>query len=564
MRRFNFTLILRLALVGLVVFLVLYPLTMLFFGSFRDNMPGLPGEYTFDGYMEVYSDPETYDVIWTTIQIAFGSTVLTVALGVFLCWLIHRTDAPGRGLINTVLHLNLFLLAPLPMLLGWTFLLAPKSGIINNFYASIFGESLFDIFSVSGIVFTGVSFSFSFIYVFLSPAFKSMDISLEEAAKTSGASTFSTLRRVTLPLLLPAITATMMLAFVRGMESFEGALILGAPSGINTIATKIFEYLNWEPPNFPAGMALGVTLLLIIFLLVLVQWGVLGQREYTTVTGKGYRPRPMNIGKWRWPLFTLAILIIAGLTIPPMFILIQSTFMKSAGLYVGDFYTLKNYVKAFSNPHVMLALKNTIILGTVSATAGVFIYMLVSYVVVITRFREKKTLDLVSWIPWAVPPIVLSLGLLWAYILLPLPFGIKIYGTMMILIIAMIVRNLPIGTKLIGATMIQVSKEMEESARVSGASWLKTLFRIWVPILKNGMATAWLLAFAFSVRDLSSVILLYSTDTRVLTTVFFDLYQQGELEAASVVGLMQGMLIVSAYVLMRLLARGGIKEMAAT
>jgi iron(III) transport system permease protein len=391
-----------------------------------------------------------------------------------------------------------------------------------------------------------------------------MDISLEEASRMCGVSAFSTLRRVVLPLLSPAILATAMLAFVRGMESFEGALILGAPAGLNTMATKIYEYLNWEPPDFPSAMAMGVTLLFIIVLLVLVQWRILGRRDFTTVSGKGYKPRPMNLGKWRWPLSALAILIVAMLTIPPMFILIQSTFMKSAGMYGEDMYTLKNYVTAFRNPHVFLALKNTIILGVVSATAGVLIYMLVSYVVVKTQFRERRTLDVISWIPWAVPPIVLALGLLWAYILLPLPFGITLYGTLFILIVALVARNFPVGTKIIGSTMIQISKELEEAAMASGASWIKTLFSIWIPILKSGIVTAWLLAYAFADRDLASVILLYNTDSRVLTTVFFDLWQQGELEAASVVGLLQGLLIIIAYVLIKFLARGGIKEMSAT
>lgn len=483
--------------------------------------------------------------VWIAVATSFFSIILVV----FLSWLIHRTNAPGRRFLDVFIFCSFFLLPPLPTILGWIIIFSPNAGIGNQ----LFGIQLLNIFSVQGIIFTTVAYTFPFYYIFISPAFKAMDTTLEEAARTSGASTFSTLFRITFPLLTPVILATAILSFVRGMEGFEVPLFLGVPARIYVLPTKIFDYIQGQPSQYPPAMAAGIILLLITFMLVLLQWRIMGQREFITVTGKGYRPRPMDIGLLRYPLFILGLVIVSALTIPPMIVLIQNTFMRVAGVYMPDMYTLANYSRAFSEPEIWDALKNTAILGVSAATLGMILCTLISYVAVKTNFREKRAVDIIAWIPWAVPSIVLALGFLWAYVLFRLPGGVTLYGTIWVLILAMITKGFPIGTRNISSGMIQISKELEESARVSGASWMQSLYRIWLPLLKNSFINGWVILFSLSVRDLATVILLFSPSSAVLSTIFFEFWSAGKLETASVIGILQAGLIAVGFLAARLL-----------
>lgn len=564
MTRSNLVLILRLSLLGVVCFLVLYPLGMLVYSSFREAMPGLPSLYSLKGYIDVYLDPSTYRVIWTTVWIAVLKAILSVGLAIFFCWVVHRTNCAARRLIDVILHLNFFLLPPLPVIIGWVLILAPNSGIVNVWFASVFGRPLFNIFSSWGIIFVMISFGVSVYYVFLAPSFMAMDATMEEAAMTSGASGFATVRKVVLPLLAPGILATMLLSFIQGMEMFAAPLFLGVPANIEVMSTKIFFYIQSIPPDYTAATAMAVMLLVITSFLVFVQWRILGHREFVTITGKGYGPRPMDLGRWRWPVFGIAAMILFTFTVPPFIVLIQTTFMKVAGVYLPGMYTLSNYTQVFQRPDILDALKNTVILGVVAATAGTVICTLVSYVVVRTRFRERRVLDFVTWLPFSVAAIVLSLAFLWAYIYLPLPFGITLYGTLAILVLIVITKNLPIGVKTMGSGIIQVSPQLEESAWVHGASWTQTLLRIWVPLLKNSLQSVWIILFCFATTDLASLILLYSPSSRVLATVFYEYWEMGNVEVASVVGLLQAGIIIVGYVVVKLLGRwlGGVKEMA--
>jgi len=536
-------------------------------GSFRTEMPGLPGTWGLSGWVESYSDPHLLKVIWTTVKIAVSKTVLAILLAVTFSWAIHRTNMPGRRMLDTALHLNFFILPPLPVILGWVLLFSPKTGVVNQWFIKHFGTHLFNIYSMEGIIFVMLSFSISFYYMFLSPAFRSMDITLEEAARISGASGFGTFRKVILPILMPAILAVTMLSIIRGMEAFEAPFFLGASVGVDVLATKIFDYINLEPSNYMAALATGVTLLVITFALVVFQWKMLGTREFVTVTGKGYRPRPMDLGPWRWPVFILLAMILFGLTLPPLVILIQTTFMKMAGMYdlQGGIWTLQNYKEALTHPDILKSFKNTIILAVSAATVGIFICTLVAYIVVKTHYVERKALDLIAWLPWAVPGIVMSLALLWAWIFIK-PFGFSLYGSLLLMIICIITVCFPIGTRIMTSAMIQISKELEESARVSGASWIQTLFCIWLPLLKNGIMNGWIINFTASVRVLAPVILLFGPQSMVLSTIFYDFWSRGDIEMASVIGLLQSMIIIAGYILVRLIGRlGGVKrEEAAT
>ena len=499
----------------------------------------------------------TIPLLWTTVWLAAVRTALAVALAIFMAWIIARTDTPWRGLLERLLLVK-FILPMLPLLLGWILLASPRTGLINIALVNLFGleNPPLNIYSYGGIIFVTVVGWASFLALFLIPAFRQMDASLEESSRMSGASTFGTIRRITIPLMAPAILATTILGFVRMLESFETELFLGAPAHIWVFTTKIFDFIfNRLSAEYSNAMALAVMLLGLTFLMVVVQWKLLGRREYTTVTGKGYKPQPMRLGRWRYATlaFVLAWFFIAIFL--PLAAVILTSFMKVAGVYElkggASIFTLEHWQRVFSLSMFWMSVRNSIVLATASATIGMVLYSLVAYVVTRTQFAGRKVLDLICYIPWALPGIVLALGFVWAFMLLPITA--VLYGTVWIMIMAYLTRGFPLGTRTMTATMVQIHRELEESARVHGASWAKTFISIWLPLLRNSFLTGWIFIFVISFKDLSTVVLLYGSRSMVLSTLFFTQWDSAYLEEACVTGLVMFVIVfVGAMVVMRL------------
>jgi len=234
--------------------------------------------------------------------------------------------------------------------------------------------------------------------------------------------------------------------------------------------------------------------------------------------------------------------------------LLWSSFTKMAGVIMPDMYTLDHWKKAFATQDLSRAVWNSVILGGASATVGMIFCSLIGYVVVKTRFHERKLLDIIVWAPWAIPAIVLALGFLWAYIFLPLPFGLSVYGTMSLLILALICKGFPLGTRTMTSTLVQISKELEESSRVHGASWTHTFFHIVVPLALPGFLAGWILLFSFAVKDLDTVLLLQAPDTAVITTTIFSWSTAGRIEVAIILGMVQTAVLAIAYFASTMLA----------
>ncbi|MCX6012822.1 MAG: iron ABC transporter permease, partial [Chloroflexi bacterium] len=404
----SITLILRFIFFAFIAFLILYPISMLIIGSFRTEMPGLPGSWGLRGWRELFNDPGTIRAVKNTILIAVFKTLVGIPFAILFCWLINRTNMPGRKILDTILHLNFFIVPALPVLLGWTILLDPRSGIINTSWNNAFGHILFNLNSVPGVIFVLLSTNISFYYMFLAPAFKNMDNTMEEAARVSGASGLSTMRRIVLPLLKPAILAILIMSFITGIEVFEASLLLG----VDTIATQIFHLTN-RMGNYMAAMSLAIVLIVVTSALVLIQRQALGNKQRTTITGKGFHPRPMNLGKWRWPALSIMIIFLGILAVPPLVMFIMTTFMKYPGVFnlPGGSWTLRNFSELFKMyPDTWQVIKNTIILALAAPTLTVIFCTLLAYISVKTKFRERKVLDFIAWIPWGIPGIALSMA----------------------------------------------------------------------------------------------------------------------------------------------------------
>lgn len=524
------------ALLVVVGFLVIYPLFMLFFGSFKGGPPGTSTPFTIQGYITAYTNPVTFSTLWTTAWLGLIRTVLAASLAIFFAWVITRTDTPWRGLLEVLIWIKFFL-PGLPLVVAWILLLG-ETGFINQFLMQTFhlNGPLLNVFSYGGIIWVSVISWTALIFILIVPAFRGMDAALEESSRMAGANTFTTIRRVTVPVLMPAILGATMLAFIRIMESFEVELFLGYGAGIYVYTTRIWWLLGLASADFPQAMALSSVFLVIVMGLIILQGKVLGSKQFVTVTGRGFAIRPMRLGRWRYVTLSIVLLWFFIAAVLPIAVLILGTFMRLWGIWVEDPFTLKHWIRTLGDSQFWFSLKNTLYLGIGAATGGMLLYSIISYIVTKTKHANRKALDVVSWLPWGVPSLVLAIGFLWAYVG-GLPFLRFIYGSIWLLMLVFLVRGLPLGVRVMNGAMVQMGNELEESSRVLGGSWIYTFRRILAPLLSGSFISAWIIVFMLTARDLVTVVLLYTPSSRLLTTKLFEHWTVGEYERATVVGL---------------------------
>ncbi len=537
--RFDVRLVGMIGLLGVVAFLTVYPLGMIVYGSFRSVAPGVPGGYfTLNGFRTAYTDPAILKALMMTLSIGLTRTLITLFLATFLCWIIIRTNTPGRGFLEFGMWINYFL-PTLPMTMGWILLLDPSYGLINQWAQKLpfVTGPPFNIYSFGGIIWSHLAFSTSVRVLMFSPAFRNMDAALEESARMSGCSNMGTLVRITFPLLMPSILGTTLLGFIRSLESFEVELLLGMPAKIFVYSTKVYDLLRWEPPQYPPAMALSTIFMAIVFGLIFLNRWVIQRRQYTTVTGKGYRATPIALGKLRWFLFGLCVAYILIFLFLPFTILVIGTFMKVSGMFnLPSPWTMVHWKAVLNDPLFVRSFVNSLIMACSAALIGMTFYSLISYITRRSKLRGRGLLEFFSWLPWAVPGLLLAVGLLWVF-LGSVRILVGLYGTLYILILAMIIKEMPMGTRVMDGTMVQIGKELEESSRMSGAGWIYTFRRILVPLLAPTYTASAVMLFLSSIRDISLVVLLYSPKWRVLSILMLEHYIGMSPEKGMVVGL---------------------------
>jgi iron(III) transport system permease protein len=412
------------------------------------------------------------------------------------------------------------------------------------------GGFRFNAYSYEALVILGAMASVPILFLLLYPAFQNMDPALEEAAQVSGANRLTLLRRVTLPLLAPAILAAAALSSVVGMESFEVEQLLGTPAGIFVFTTRVYDLLYFrETPQFGAASALSMLLLAFTLVLLLVQRRILAGQSFVTVTGKAYRGRQVDLGRWRWPTFFIiaAYLLISGIL--PFVVLLLNSLMQVSGFIDLQMLTTRGWAKAISSPQLVTSIQNTVVVGLLTATLGVVVASLAAYTVARLRWTGRALMDTMLWLPIAIPGMVLALGFLWAFV------GLPIYKTLWVLVLAFLIRGLPTSSRFFTSTMVQVGQELEEAARVHGASWATTAFRIWRPILQPAILGAWIYIFVIAVRTLDSALLLTGPGSEVLSVSIFQQASRGDNVVASALAIVQVGIVLLAYLLTRLLAR---------
>lgn len=521
----------------IVAYLTVIPVGMLVVGAFKEGDPGVAGRFTLEHILDAYGDPTIYPLFFNSAIYALGTAIVSFALGTTLAWIVERTNTPFKSLFYS-LTLVPFIIPGVLHTIAWIYLLSPRIGLINRVLVSTFNLSSppFDVFTVGGMVWVEAMHLSPMVFVLMTAAFRSMDPALEEAAVASGAGVFKTLRRVTLPLMLPSIASVILIMFIRGLESFEVPALIGLQAQIRVFTSRIYLALKAFPPDF--GLAGAYSLVLILLSAIGIYFynrAVARSEQFATVSSKAFRPRPIDLGGWRFVtfgIFILYFLLIVGL---PFFILLWGSlvpYFTPPSWDMLDKLTFDNYrdlniFACTANQNICLrtrtAFFNSLVLGIGAATVVMALTAVISWITVRTKWRGRGLLDLVTFIPITVPGLVLAVSLMWVY----LTFKVGIYGTLGILLVAYVTRFLPYGIRTNSASMVQINPELEEAAQVAGSSWWHSFVRVTLPLLKPGLLAGWIYILVVSMRELSTSILLSTSQSQVVAVLVFDMIDGG-------------------------------------
>jgi iron(III) transport system permease protein len=498
-------------------------------------------------------------LIWS-LTVSFS-----LPIGVAIAWLLARTRVPFSHTLEFMFWIA-YMVPTLPTTIAWISLLDPDLGLINVALKKlgIFADAPFNIFSVPGVVWANLmGHGIAIKVMLLTPAFRNMDATLEEAARVGGAGNLRTLFRVTLPLMLPPMMLVFALQLLRIFQSFETEYLLGLPFGFYVYSTKIFTLIRNPVPNYGEATVLASITLLLIALIIPVQRWILERRRYTTITGS-YRPGLIDLGAGNYIAFAAIAALLVLLTIGPLCILVLGSFMTRIGYFTLGF-TLDHWKFVLTDPVFTKALRTTVVLGATAAIVSPLLFSVVAYILVRTRLPGRAALDLMVWSAGAIPGILAGLGLLWLFIGTP---GLNVlFGTIWALIIVVVLQGKTTGVNVLKGVFVQVGADMEEAARVSGAGWLRTYFRIWLPLLTPTLVLVAVMNFVSAAGATSSIILLASRDTMTLSLMALELSSMAvsNREAASIVSIfIIAMTMAGAIVIRGLGARIGLRSRVAS
>ena len=519
--------------VGIIIaYLSLSPTLMLFYGSFRSKPLGVPGaEFTLAHYLQAYNDPLTYQVLFNSFIFAAGSSILATALAATLAWISIRTNAPFRKFFElTAIIPNIF--PPVMLAVSWTVLLSPRTGLINRLLMELFslGNAPLNLYSLWGMIFVEALITTPLAFLIVSASLYSMDPSLEESARVAGSNNIQIASRITFPIIRPALLAAVILNFVRAIESFDTPAIIALPARIEVFTTKIYrEAVGAFPPNQNLAATYGVSLLLITMLFVYCYRHLTKRSErYVTVTGRGYRPTIIDLGKWRYPAAGVAGLVLLLIVVLPFLVLIYVSFISYIhvpGPKTWELLTLDNYRGNLKDARTYRALQNSLFLAVGGATLCMLLAALTAWVTTKTKVAGRGVIEGLTFIPWAFPGTALAIGLLWTYVYVPLP----IYGTLWILLIGYITRFLPYGLRTMTSTIVQLHDDLAQASMACGAGFLTTFRRILLPLLRPGFIAGWIILATIFLREFSTSIFLYSPGSEPLGPLLYHFYVDGNL-----------------------------------
>jgi iron(III) transport system permease protein len=514
--------------VVVAVWFVFVPLSALIYNAFTEDTGFGPGAFSLDNFVEAYSSWHILRLFWHSLVFAVATALTTFVMGALVAWVVERTDAPGGSLFHTLSLLS-FAVPGLLMAMAWIFVFSPNIGWGNALLKSAFGlsEAPLNIYSMAGMTWALSSHYFPLAYLVLGPALRALDVRMEEAALMSGGNYRHVFTKVTLPLLRPAILSALLLLFVMGMASYEVPRLIGRPARIDVFTTDIQGAIISTPPAFGVASALGLTLLAICVLAVYFYRHATRHAEsFATITGKGYRPTRVRLGRWRWPVaLGIGVMFVIALGLPLITLVWQSFFRNLAQPFFSSsaLATLDNYDFILSYPIFLAAVKTSVVLAAMAATIVAGLTFVMAWIAQRSLPRYGFILDALAFAPIAIPGVIVGAGILVAYLMLPIP----IYNTIWILLVAYVTLYLPYGMRFASSGLTQLHRDLEEMAAVSGAGLGQVFARIVLPLLAPVLLAGWIYVFVLAVRELGASIFLVGPGTHVLGTISLTMWEEG-------------------------------------
>ena len=536
---FDYTRLVLYGFAAVLVLLIVLPMSWLVYYSFVDKN----GAFTIGNFGRLFSESAFLEPLLTTFTLATTTSLICCLVAAPIGWLVARTDMP-LGRLTRLLVTASFVTPPFLGAIAWELLAAPNSGLLNQAFRALTGaepdKHLFNIYSFPGLTFVIACYTFPYVFVLVANALDRMPGDLEDASAILGGSAWDTARRVTIPLALPAVLAGALVAFLQAMTLFGSPAILAIPAGFHTMTTKIWSLFQY-PPKPELAAAASLPLLVLTVILLRAEHMILGRRGYAVLGGKNSDPRLIRLGAWRWPALGLCFLVLLCPVFLPYGALFNAAFSRVASQVISfNNFTFRNVNFVFYElSATKLAFYNTFVLGLSTATLGTILALVISYLTTRQAVAGHRALGFLATAPVAIPGIVLGVGLFLSYTRPPL----LLYGTLWILLLAFLTLSLPAAYQQLQSAFRSIHPELEDASRILGATRLRALREITAPLLRTSVIATWCFVFVGTIRELSAAIMLFTSQTKVISVLIFDLNESGDLAAISVLGII--MLIVT-------------------
>jgi iron(III) transport system permease protein len=538
-------------------YFLIWPVILLLINSFNTAADWFvePRRWGLTHWQNAFQRPGLLKSLGNTVLIWSLTVAISFPIGVTIAWILARTRIPFSHTLEFLFWVS-YMVPSLPTTIAWITLLDPDIGLINVTLTKLglFEQGPFNVFSVPGIVWANLmGHGISIKVMLMTPAFRNMDATLEEAARVGGASNLRTLFKVTLPLMMSPMMMVFALQLLRVFQSFETEYLLGMPFGFYVYSTKIYSLIRNQIPNYGEATVLASVTLSMIALIIPLQRWILERRRYTTITGS-FRPGLIDLGRWNYMSFGIIATLLVLLTVGPLCILVMGSFMTRIGYFVLGF-TLDHWKLVLTDPVFLKALRTTLALGGTAAFLSPLLFSIIAYILVRTKLPGRSALDLMVWGGGAIPGILAGLGLLWMF--LGTPVLRALFGTLWALIIVVVLQGKTTGVNVMKGVLVQVGADMEEAARVSGAGWLRTYLRIWLPLLMPSLILLAVMNFVGAAGATASIILLASRETMTLSLMALELSSTGvsDREAASIISIFIIAITVSGALALRYFGR---------
>lgn len=536
--------------------LILVPAVFVLIGAFTENVPrpgSGPLSFTL-GNFAVLAEEGVAGAVLNSLLVGVFGTVLALLIGSLLAFVVARTDTPGRPLLYAIGVVPLFLPSYVGAL-AWSMLGSPSAGLINIAFDDLGLPISIDVYSLPGMVFVLGIFYAPYAFLLVHSTLSMTNPDLEDAATVHGSPLRKVLTGVTVPLALPALLGSGLLIFSLVVENFPVAQTLGTPGGVDTLPTFIYRLMNTFPSRGNQAAAVAIVLVAVVLAATFVQRKIIAKRDFTTVTGKGMRPRTVRLGWWRWIALGSALCYFLVAIVLPVGALLLTSIRTNP--YLSSFADLAKpgaldfgvFSEVFASNIFREATVNSVLVSVVAALVGLVVAFVIVYLTYRTRTRLRGWLEIASMVPLAIPAIVLGMGLLWTWLVAPLP----VYGTLAVLVIAFVAAHMPQGFRGLAGSMLQTDRDLEDGAVLLGARRARAIGYVTLPLMRVGLTSTFVLLLMLSMRELTVPIFLYTADTQIVSIAIFDEFENGgALQEASAISLLYCLVILALSYLPRL------------